>query len=124
MKHNILVTVVIMLSTALAGSSNLLAQAGGRNITLKEAINLSISNSKQLKNSRAKIEEATASLKEAAERRLPEATVSGAYIRLNHPHISLPTKATDSGSGNGSTTQGVGKPSSALYGIANVSLPL
>src|SRR3954447_25435471 len=113
MKHNILVTVVIMLSTALAGSSNLLAQAlaGGRNITLKEAIDLSISNSKQLKNSGAKIEEATASLKEAAERRLPEATLSGAYLRLNHPHISLPTKTSDSGSGNGSTTQSVGKPS-------------
>ena len=36
-----------------------------RPITLNEAIDLGIKNSKQLKNSQAKIEEATAALKEA-----------------------------------------------------------
>ena len=61
-------------------------------LTLPEAIDLSIKNSKQLKSSAAKIEEATAALKEAVERRLPDASVSGSYLRLNNPNINLKTK--------------------------------
>ena len=44
-----------------------------KTLGLNEAIDLGIQNSKQLKNSQAKIEEATAALKEAVERRLPDA---------------------------------------------------
>ena len=46
-----------------------------KTLTLNEAIDLSIKNSHQLKNSQAKIEEATAALKEAVEKKLPDASV-------------------------------------------------
>ena len=61
-------------------------------LTLDEAIDLSLKNSHQLKSDSAKIEEATAALKEATEKRLPNATVSGSYIRLNTANIDLKTQ--------------------------------
>ncbi|MEJ7683141.1 MAG: TolC family protein [Segetibacter sp.] len=94
-----------------------------RTISIKEAIDLSIANSKQLKNSYARIEEATAALREAVQNRLPAVSVSGSYLRLNNPHINLKTK-TGSSVGSGDSTQSSANPSSALYGIANVSLPI
>lgn len=91
-------------------------------ITLNEAINLSVKNSKQLKGSEARIDEATAALKEAVERRLPDASVSGSYLRLNNPNIDIKSKRADTGT-NG-TTQSSPKPSQAMYAMANVSLPI
>jgi outer membrane protein TolC len=93
-----------------------------KNLTLQEAIDFSIKNSKQLKGSEAKIEEAAAALKEAVQRRLPEANVSGSYLRLNKPNIDLKTKTNGNGSGtNGDESP---EPNQAMYGIANVSLPI
>src|SRR6478672_3126298 len=89
---------------------------------LQEAIDLSLKNSKQLKSSQAKIEEATAALKESVEKRLPDANVSGSYLRLNSPNVDLKTKKDNSG--GGTTTTESPKPSQAMYGMANVSLPL
>lgn len=90
-------------------------------ISLNEAIDLGLKNSKQLKNSQAKIEEATASLKEAIQKRLPDASVSASYLRLNSANIDLKTKTNNGGSGNPNTTP---KVSQAAYGILNASLPL
>jgi outer membrane protein TolC len=90
-------------------------------LTLDEAINLGIANSKQLKSSQGKIEEATAALKEAVERRLPEAKVSGSYIRLNTANIDLKTK--NNNNGGGGTTESP-KISQAMYGLLNLSLPI
>jgi len=87
-------------------------------ISLNEAIELGLKNSKQLKNSEAKIEEATASLREAIEKKLPDAKVSGSYLWLNNPNIDLKIKNS---SGNQNGTPAV---SQAAYGIMNVSLPL
>jgi outer membrane protein TolC len=89
---------------------------------LQEAIDLSLKNSKQLKTSYAKIEEATAALKEAVERKLPDASVSGSYLRLNSPNVDLKSKKDNTG--GGTTTTESPKPSQAMYGIANVSLPI
>ena len=95
-------------------------------LTLQEAISLSVQNSKQLKGSQAKIEEATAALKEAVQRRLPEASASGSYLRLNNPNVDLKVKSTNSngGTNGGSNGNESPKPSQAMYGIANVSMPL
>src|SRR6266404_8205420 len=87
-------------------------------ISLNEAIELGLKNSKQLKNSEAKIEEATASLREAIEKKLPDAKVSGSYLWLSNPNIDLKIKNS---SGNQNGTPAV---SQAAYGIMNVSLPL
>ncbi len=124
MKHKLLLAPIILLATTSTIQSKLFAQTT-KQLTIKEAIDLSIKNSKQLKNSNAKIEEATAALREAVQNRLPTVGVSGAYLRLNNPNVNLKTKASNSGGNGGSGgTQTVGKPSSALYGIANVSLPI
>lgn len=90
-------------------------------LTLEQVITLSIQNSHQLKNSEAKIEEATAALKEAVERKLPDAKVSGSYLRLNHPNIDMKTKSNNGGSGSTSETPQV---SQAMYGLVNLSLPI
>ncbi|MCW3090078.1 MAG: TolC family protein [Ferruginibacter sp.] len=89
-----------------------------KKITLKEAIDLSISNSHLLKNNKAKIDEATAAVREANERRLPDVSVSGSYLYLPvKPNINLKTDSAGKGSGGASVSQ-------AMYGIANVSLPI
>src|SRR5438552_11676745 len=87
-------------------------------ISLQEAIELGVKNSKQLKNSQAKIEEATAALREAVEKKLPDAKVSAYYLRLNSANVDLKTKNNN---GNGGTTPNI---SQAVYGILNASLPI
>ena len=89
-----------------------------KTLTLNEAIELSIKNSKQLKLNKAKIDEAIAATKEAKERKLPDANISGSYLRVNKPDINLKT-----GGGGGDST-GAASPSvnQVLYGMLNVSL--
>jgi len=90
-----------------------------RNLSLEEAISLSLKNSHQLKGSQARIDEATAALKEAVEKKLPEAKVSGSYLRLNSANFDLKTK-----SNNGGTPAESPKVSQAVYGLVNISLPI
>lgn len=87
-----------------------------KTLSLQEAIDLSLKNSNQLKSNDAKIKEAIANVKEAEEKKLPDASVSGSYLYM-------PVKAAinlKSGSSQG------GSPSvnQVVYGIANVSLPV
>ncbi len=89
-------------------------------IRLAEAIDLGLQNSKQLKLSKARIEEATAAAKEAEERKLPDAKISGSYMRLSNADVNM--KKNNGGSG-GSTSEPP-KITQALYGIANLSLPI
>ena len=88
-------------------------------ITLQDAINLSIKNSKNLKISSARIDEAAAAVKEAYNNQLPDFKLSGSYLRISSANVDLKTKK-DSAGNAGSTP----KISSAAYGIANLSLPL
>ncbi len=92
-------------------------------ITLKEAIDLSIKNSKQLQASLARNEEAAGALKEARDNKLPDVTASGSYLRFTNPNISLKTKAF----GGSSDSSGNNKSpvvNQAMYGIVNVTLPI
>ncbi|HVI49043.1 MAG TPA: TolC family protein [Chitinophaga sp.] len=98
------------------------AQEGVKPLSLNEAISLSIQNSKQLKVSQAKIEEATANVRTANERQLPDVSVSGSYMRLTQPNIDL--KLGGGGSGNGGSKPASPEVNSAAYGIANVSVPV
>ena len=123
MKHKFLLSIAVLFTGVFTNTHSLLAQQG-RLITLKEAINLSIKNSKQLKGSRSRIEEATAALKEAVDRKLPEATVSGSYLRINNPNINVKIKSGNNSSGTTGSSQSSGKPSSAAYGLLNASLPI
>ena len=91
-----------------------------RPITLHEAIDLGIKNSKQLKNSQAKIEEATASLKEALNNQLPDAKLSASYLWLSNANVDMKLKSNNPGGGGGTTPT----ISRAGYAIANASVPV
>jgi outer membrane protein TolC len=49
-------------------------------IKLKEAIGLGIANSHILKSNKAKIDEATAAVREASEKKLPDFSISGSWL--------------------------------------------
>ena len=88
-----------------------------RTLTLKEAVDLSLQNSKLLKLNEAKIMEAAANIKEAEEHFLPEASASASYLYLPiKPAIDL-----KSGSGSNSTPP---KVNQAMYGTVSASLPV
>ncbi len=101
----------------LGGVTQASAQATQK-VTLRQAIDMSIKNSKNLRISGAKILEATADVQEAKDRQLPDVKVSGSYLRLTNANIDL--KSSGSGGGSGNTPN----VNQALYGIANLSLPL
>lgn len=93
------------------------AQDSTHKIALKEAIDLSITNSHLLKNNKAKVDEAIAATKEATERRLPNFSVSASYLYLPiRPQINLKSDTSRGGGGP--------KVSQAMYGMASASLPL
>lgn len=115
MKHKI--KIILLLQICLA-ASNIHAQSS-MHLSLQEAIDLSLKNSKSLKQQTARIEEAVAGITEAKERRLPSAAVSASYVRLAKPNIRLQTVKDSSGGGN--TAPSVNQ---ALYGILNFSVPL
>jgi outer membrane protein len=94
-----------------------------RPISLNEAIDLSVKNSKQLKIDKARVEQASAAVTQAIQRRLPDASVSGAYIYLSNPIVSLKTK-TNTGSGGSAGASATPKVNQAAYGILNASMPL
>lgn len=85
---------------------------------LKQAIDLSLQNSKQLKVNKARIEAATGQLKHAMDNRLPDFKISGAYMFLTSPNIDLKTGGEDGGS------SAFPKPNQAMYGMASLSMPL
>lgn len=90
-------------------------------LTLPQAIDLSLKNSNQLKSSLAQIEAATAALQVAKNRKLPEAGISGSYLRLNKPNVDLKIKQNQGGGGTPAESP---QPSQAMYAMGNVSLPL
>jgi outer membrane protein len=114
--------VKILLLALVLLSAQLVQAQEKRSLGLKEAIDLSIKNSKQLKIDSARIEEATASLKEAVQRRLPDAKVAGAYLRLSSAHIDM--KAPQNGTGGGGGSSAPPQVTQAMYGILNLSLPI
>lgn len=96
----------------------------GRKMGIGEAVTLGLKNSKNLKSSAARIRETEAALKEAQQKRLPDASISGSYIRLNSPDVDLKVKLNSGNNGGGTTEEQPGKVTSAMYGIVNLSLPL
>ena len=86
-------------------------------LTLDEAIEMGLKNSKNLRIDEAKISEATADLLAAKNRQLPDFKLSGSYLRLGNANVDLKFLAPTSGNSTPS-------PSSALIGQANLSLPL
>ena len=100
-------------------------QDSTKQLSLQEAINLSVKNSKQLKASQARKDQAAAEYIQAKQNGLPSASVSGSYLRLANPTINLKTKAfgggSDTSGGSGGGTPSVNQ---AAYGILNIAYPV
>lgn len=90
-------------------------------LSLSEAIKMSIKNSYQLKTDQLKIEEASAALREAIEKKLPNANASASYLRLNSANFDLKSSNNNNGGNNTGNAPNV---SQAMYGILNISLPI
>jgi outer membrane protein len=110
MKHKIFIALAVFVS------ATVIAQP--RKLTLQEAIQLSVKNSGQLKGAEAKIEEATAALKEAVQRRLPDVNASASYLRLGKANIKMANKSSSG------TPQASPEISQVAYGMLNASLPI
>jgi len=125
MRHNIYkfgsIAAGLLLTAALQASAQ-----ETKNLSLDEAVQLSLQNSKQLKLSRAKIDDATATLREARDNQLPDIKASGAYLRVNNPNVDLKVKlgSGSSSSGSGESQQSTIKVDQAAYALVNASLPL
>lgn len=89
-----------------------------KTLSLDEAVQLGIQNSKNLKIDAARIEEATADLLEAKNRQLPELKVSGSYMYLPiKPNVDIKLQGLSGGAGGPEVHQ-------VLYGSANLSVPI
>jgi outer membrane protein TolC len=106
----------------LAGPVQHASAQHARNLSLNEAIDMSIKSSKQLKVSNAKVDEAIAQYHEAWNNHLPDVKASGSYLRLNNPAIDLKVKL-NSGSDTSKQSSSL-KVNQAVYGIVSASLPL
>lgn len=106
----------------LIGSNAVFAQEQ-RTLTLQQAIDLSLENSKELKVSDTKVKQALASLQEAKDNRLPDIDVSGQYMRVNKPNVDFKLSGSDESteSSGGSEAPNV---SQAMFGMATASLPI
>jgi outer membrane protein len=112
-RTGIILTLAILLTGTAMGQNQ-------KPLSLPDAISLGIKNSHTLAGSQAKIEEATAALREAVERKLPDVKLSGSYLRLNTANFDLKSKDNSGGGGSGESP----KVSQAMYGIVNASLPI
>jgi outer membrane protein TolC len=115
-----------MFSLMLFGFSVAQAQTN-KDLSLTDAIKLGVENSKQLRQSAARIASADASLREYKDRRLPNASISGSYLRVSKPTVNiLLNTGQSSGSGTGTAEQGTTAPNvkEAMYALGNVSYTL
>lgn len=106
-------------------NSNALAQQR-RELSLSEAVNLSINNNKSLKQSQFTLQGAKAAVEEAQDRRLPDIKLSGSYMRINTPNVSgnlLQMMAGQSNTGEQHAASDV-NVNQVMFGMANASLPL
>jgi outer membrane protein TolC len=85
-------------------------------INLQQAIDLSVKNSNNLKIADSKVLLASADLQEAKDSKLPNATVSASYLRLSSANIDLKSAQNNN--------RPSPKVNQAVYGIANVNMPL
>jgi outer membrane protein len=125
MKTNKVHKLITILMIGLAAPAGLSAQTV-KDLSLAEAIELSIKNSGQLRISQAKIEEAGAELREARERRLPDLKTNGSYMRLNSPNVDLKLNTgqqQQQTEGAATGTSSV-KVDQAMFGMATLSVPV
>ncbi len=115
----------IAAALAIVAGGDVAAQST-RNLSMTEAIELSLKNSKQLKLSTAKVDEAVANRHEMWNNHLPDLKVSASYLRLNSPTLDLKVKLGSSSSDT-TKTSGTSKGmevKEAAYAMATATMPL
>lgn len=117
--------VIVILSSLLLMQAAVKAQEN-KKLSLDEALNLGIANSKSLKIDEAKLIEAMSTVEEAKNHQLPDLKISGSYLRLTNANIDLKIAAQKSSSSEGNAQPSSSMPSvnQAVFGMANFSLPL
>jgi outer membrane protein len=116
--YRLLLPILFFSFSSVADAQDPVRKQDSMNLSLQKAVELSLQNSKKLKVSQARIDQATASLKQAIDSRLPDFKVGGSYLLLNDPNVDMKIKS--SGNGNGSEP----KASQAMYGMATASVPV
>jgi outer membrane protein len=97
--------------------SALILNAQQRKLTLQEAIDLAITNSKQLQLSQSKIKEAEARVAQAKDKAWPEVKLSGTYLKINTPKVTM-AGAQDNTNNSGSEPSPLAASFSKLHTIA------
>ncbi len=88
-----------------------------KKLTLKEAVELGVTNSKQLAVSNAKVKEAQAKVSQAGDKVWPEIGISGMYMRINQPNIKM------AGESNANNNSGSGdSPLAAFSNLSDIGL--
>lgn len=111
-----------LLTIVVLATSHSISAQEVKSLNLAEAIQLSLKNSHQLHASAARVQQAIARTQQAENNQLPNAEVSGAYMRLTNPALSLKTGKPAQGPDTSSVS--TPKVNSIMYGMANVSLPI
>lgn len=106
---------ISILFLVLLAAAQLHAQQAEKKLSLKEAIELGVTNSKQLAISSGKVKEAQARTAQAVDKIWPEVGVSGMFLHVNTPNVSLSQPADNSGSSSDS-------PLAAFSNLHNVAL--
>ncbi len=114
MNHKIKITLLYIMGFVIV-QLPLHAQTSQK-INLQNAIDLSIKNSNNLKIADSKVLQASADVQEAKDRKLPSASVSASYLRLSSANVDLKSAQNNSRQSP--------KVNQAVYGIANVTMPL
>ncbi len=99
-----------------------------KKLTLKEALDLGVTNSKELTISSEKVKEAQAKVSQAKDKVWPEVSVSGMYLHVNTPNVKLPGSSSDNSNGSGNDS-GSGLSSltnlhDILLGQVSASMPI
>lgn len=94
-----------------------------KKITLPEALSLGVENSKELMVSNAKVKEAHARLQTAQSKVLPEISISGMYMHINTPNVSMSGSSDNSGSAD-SPLAAFSNLHNIMLGQASASLPV
>jgi len=107
---------ISILFLILLAAAQLHAQQAEKKLTLKEAIELGVANSKQLAISSGKVKEAQARTAQASDKIWPEVGISGTFLHVNTPNISFSQPADNNG---GSSSD---SPLAAFTKLHNVAL--
>lgn len=118
-KHQLLLLAMILIGSVAGAQEK-------QRLTLQDAVKLSLANSDQMKLSNARVDEASAKLREARDHRLPDMGINGGYLRVNNPKVDLKVKLGGSSSSeqSGGGAQSAPKVDQVAYGLVNASVPI